>query len=138
MKLLGFQCGKADFHHEQIQSFSRWLNCRKVNIACPGPRKGEGPWNHELSCRKMSMSLNGCQPKNRGAFPPKMDGENHGSKPYEQMDDLGGKNHDFWYQKRADFDRPPMLLLMPSSSMCTSLFPSQTSGWLGADPAPKI
>ncbi len=23
-------------------------------------------------------------------FPPKMDGENNGSKPYEQMDDLGG------------------------------------------------
>ena len=27
--------------------------------------------------------------KNRGDFSPKMDGENHGSKPYEQMDDLG-------------------------------------------------
>ena len=27
--------------------------------------------------------------KNRGR-PPKMDGENNGSKPYEQMDDLGG------------------------------------------------
>ena len=26
--------------------------------------------------------------KNRGKT-PKMDGENHGSKPYEQMDDLG-------------------------------------------------
>ena len=26
-----------------------------------------------------------------GGKPPKMDGENHGSKPYEQMDDLGGK-----------------------------------------------
>ena len=26
--------------------------------------------------------------KNRGG--PKMDGENHGSKPYEQIDDLGG------------------------------------------------
>ncbi len=31
----------------------------------------------------------GCQPKNNG-FSPKMDGENNGSKPYEQMDDLGG------------------------------------------------
>ncbi len=31
----------------------------------------------------------GCQPKNRGKK-PKMDGENNGSKPYEQMDDLGG------------------------------------------------
>ena len=30
--------------------------------------------------------------KNRGILPPKMDGENKGSKPYEQMDDLGG----FW------------------------------------------
>ena len=27
---------------------------------------------------------------------PKMDGENNGSKPYEQMDDLGGKNPYFW------------------------------------------
>ena len=27
--------------------------------------------------------------KNRGGISPKMDGENHGSKPYEQMDDLG-------------------------------------------------
>ena len=31
--------------------------------------------------------------KNRGKN-PKMDGENHG-KPYEQMDDLGGKTHYF-------------------------------------------
>ena len=28
--------------------------------------------------------------KNRGVYPPKMDGENNGSKPYEQMDYLGG------------------------------------------------
>ena len=28
--------------------------------------------------------------QNRGGKPPKMDGENNG-KPYEQMDDLGGK-----------------------------------------------
>ena len=27
-----------------------------------------------------------------------MDGENNGFKPYEQMDDLGGKNHPyFWF-----------------------------------------
>ena len=32
--------------------------------------------------------------KNRGLFfPKKMDGENNGSKPYEQMDDLGGKKN---------------------------------------------
>ena len=34
----------------------------------------------------------GVEPKNRGGpkKPPKMDGENNGSKPYEQMDDFGG------------------------------------------------
>ena len=26
-----------------------------------------------------------------------MDGENNGSKPYEQMDDLGGKNHPYFW-----------------------------------------
>ena len=35
--------------------------------------------------------------KNRG-FSPKMDGENNGSKPYEQMDDLGGKKPLFLVQ----------------------------------------
>ena len=30
----------------------------------------------------------GVEPKNRGVYPPKMDGENNG-KPYEQRDDLG-------------------------------------------------
>ena len=30
----------------------------------------------------------GCQPKNRGYIPPKMDGENN-EKPYFLMDDLG-------------------------------------------------
>ena len=34
--------------------------------------------------------------KKGGLKPPKMDGENNGSKPYEQMDDLGGKNPYFW------------------------------------------
>ena len=29
-----------------------------------------------------------------------MDGENKG-KPYEQMDDLGGKNHYFWFNTRG-------------------------------------
>ena len=36
----------------------------------------------------------GVEPKSR-RFHPKMDGENHGSKPYEQMDDLGGFPHIF-------------------------------------------
>ena len=35
-------------------------------------------------------------PKNRG-ITPKMDGENNGSKSYEEMDDLGGKNPYFWF-----------------------------------------
>ena len=33
----------------------------------------------------------GVEPK-IGGKPPKMDGENNGSKPYEQLDDLGGKH----------------------------------------------
>ncbi len=33
----------------------------------------------------------GVEPKiGGGNFTPKMDGENNGGKPYEQMDDLGG------------------------------------------------
>ena len=43
----------------------------------------------------MLPSINiGCQPKNRGKN-PKMD-KLYNGKPYEQMDDLGGKNHYFW------------------------------------------
>ena len=38
----------------------------------------------------------GCQPKNKGCLPPKMDGENNGSKPYFLMDDLGGSPY-FWF-----------------------------------------
>ena len=34
----------------------------------------------------------GVNPKIGGKQTPKMDGENNGSKPYEQMDDLGAKN----------------------------------------------
>ena len=34
-------------------------------------------------------------PKIVVVFPPKMDGENNGSKPYEQMDDLGAFPY-FW------------------------------------------
>ena len=33
-----------------------------------------------------------------GGFSPKMDGENNGSKPYEEMDDLGCKNPLFLVQ----------------------------------------
>ena len=36
----------------------------------------------------------GVEPKIRVQY-PKMDGENNG-KPYEQMDDLGGKNPYLW------------------------------------------
>ncbi len=39
--------------------------------------------------------------KNRG-FSPKMDGENNGSKPYEQMDDLGVPfSHYFWFNTQG-------------------------------------
>ena len=38
----------------------------------------------------------GVNPKIGGLKTPKMDGENHGGKPYEQMDDLGWKTPYFW------------------------------------------
>ena len=41
-------------------------------------------FSHNTSILDMGVS------KNRGGKPPKMDGENNGSKPYEQMDDLRG------------------------------------------------
>ena len=37
----------------------------------------------------------GWNSKNRGNFPPKMDGENNGKKPYLQMGWFGGKTHYF-------------------------------------------
>ena len=42
-------------------------------------------WNQNISI----PFTNGCWTKNRGIWPPKMDGENNGSKPYFWMDDLG-------------------------------------------------
>ena len=41
------------------------------------------------------------EPKIRGKN-PKMDGLYHG-KPYEQMDDLGGFSHDFWFNTHMPF-----------------------------------
>ena len=41
-----------------------------------------------------------------GGKPPKMDGENHGSKPYEQMDDLGGFPIIFWFNTHIDTTLP--------------------------------
>ena len=39
---------------------------------------------------------------------PKMDGENHGSKPYEQMDDLGGVfNHPLFLEGHPYIPSPP-------------------------------
>ena len=52
---------------------------------------GDTPWHPFIS------HLNGCQPKNRGILPPKMDGLFHG-KPYEQMDDLGGFYHPYFLE----------------------------------------
>ena len=39
----------------------------------------------------------GVSSQNRGKKTPKMDGENHG-KPYEQMDDLGGFYHPYFWK----------------------------------------
>ena len=48
--------------------------------------------------------------KNRG-FYPKMDGENNGSKPYEQMDGLGGgeKHPYFWFNTHVSSNFFPVL-----------------------------
>ena len=60
----------------------------------------------------------GVEPKNRGVWnTPKMDGENNGSKPYEQMDDLGGFYHPYFWKHPFvldkfffhNFSRPPKL-----------------------------
>ena len=47
-------------------------------------------WCFHLNKLEVKYST-GCFQKSGGKLPPKMDGENSGSKPYEQMDDLGGK-----------------------------------------------
>ena len=40
-----------------------------------------------------------------------MDGENHGSKPYCLMDDLGGKNHPYFWCNTDLFIKPWALIL---------------------------
>ena len=52
-------------------------------------------WTKNQLLIKKEVKDMGVEPK-IGCLPPKMDGENNGSKPYEQMDDLGGKTHHFW------------------------------------------
>ncbi len=47
----------------------------------------------------------GCWTKNRGAKTPKMDGENNVSKPNEQMDDLGGVPHYFWFNTHLEISK---------------------------------
>ena len=47
-----------------------------------------GPSGHDTSVRYQWDST-GVDPKIGVWWAPKMDGENNGSKPYEQMDDLG-------------------------------------------------
>ena len=51
-------------------------------------------------------------PKKQGDFTTKMDGENKG-KAYEQMDDLGGKNHYFWKHPYVPGNSAFMTLLGP-------------------------
>ena len=41
-----------------------------------------------------------------------MDGENNGSKPYEQMDDLGRFSPYFWFNTHITIIINPILLLM--------------------------
>ena len=50
--------------------------------------------NDETIMDPTAAILMGVEPK-IGVQYPKMDGENNGSKPYEQMDDLGGNTHIF-------------------------------------------
>ena len=41
----------------------------------------------------------------------------HGSKPYEQMDDLGGKNHPyFWFNSHIDLPKVKHHQWMPQST----------------------
>ena len=49
----------------------------------------EFSWQKKTTLKLTASLLVGCWTKNKGDFTPKMDGENNGSKPYEQMDDLG-------------------------------------------------
>ncbi len=45
-------------------------------------------------------------------FTPKMDGENNGSKPSEQMDDLEGKTPYFWFNTHI-FEYPWQIYIGP-------------------------
>ena len=61
-----------------------------------------------------------------GGFPPKMDGENNGSKPYEQMDDLGGWGGVF----------PPIFGSTPhTASFCPYFF--EFLSWTELHPSPS-
>ena len=67
------------------------------------------PCSHGTSCYSnltTTPSPSGCQPKIRGKT-PKMDGENNG-KPYEQMDDLEGFSHPyFWVDTQVLYLQQP-------------------------------
>ena len=49
------------------------------------------------------IALHGCCTKNRGMFPPKMDGENNGSKPYLKWMIWGVKTPYFWKHLHGDW-----------------------------------
>ncbi len=61
-----------------------------------------------------------------------MDGENNGSKPYEQMDDLGGKNPYFWKHPYRGLLTTPFItiLAIPVESVIRGAFASTSLGCL--------
>ena len=77
-----------------------------------------GTWRVRTGRPESRKPGNVVFPKNRGNT-PKMDGENHG-KPYEQMDDLGGKPHYFRKHpcgESLSFDNKPLDQDMGGSSV---------------------
>ncbi len=68
---------------------------------------------HLLPPQKSDM---GVEPKiGGGILPPKMDGENNGSKPYEQMGWFGGKNPYFWFNIQKKIPKMAHHLLQEST-----------------------
>ena len=69
---------------------------RMVHLPTLMPNKINHSWIHvgKHTFHLINPSWDMDVSKNRGKT-PKMDGENNGSKPYEQMDDLEGFSHIF-------------------------------------------
>ena len=69
--------------------------------------------------------------KNTGKT-PKMDGENHGSKPYEQMDDLEGFSH--YFLETSHLDLPKILFPRKLAYVLGSKLPLFSYGRYGHQP----